>query len=663
MASPDAIRAWAGSRRVAGSRNSTGGGTALAEPRVIRLAFAGRTSTYDQQDPTLSLPRQLRSCQHVLPENAVVVVHFYDVESGRKDLADRGRGHAHELFQIPIPRDGGIQDLLEEAERPDRRFDAVICESIDRISRRAYIATEIEHRLEQLGVALLAADEPIRFDDMGKSKTATQVLTRRVKQGVAEWYVTEMLEKSWDGFEIHTEHGYNIGKPCYGHQAKRVPHPVPAKRAKGVKKTLLEAHPLEGPVVRKAFIWRVVERLGYQSIADRLNTDLITNPPPTPVEPDRAVGCWTYSNVRDMLTNPKHTGHMVWNRRARKGKGRNRANPVEEWVWSPEPTHEALVDLETFVQAQQVAESRQRSRTASGANRHPGTKRTYRLRSYMFCTVCGRRYSGKTTHNTPYYVCVPKKEYRPANHPNGFWVREDSLLDGLNRFLSTQVFGAARHYLLDRDLRSLDTAERRAREERLGSLRTAIKDAESKRKRLVRNLELIEKPDKEFIRDINERRAELQAQKENLEQQMAELEEQVYQAPNPDLLSRLPVAPVDLALMPDELSRRLFEALRLEIHYDGVTNEAMCRITLTGDTIEAVERAAHETAVIPLTRNAADRDKHYKKEETGMKTDRDHATFCEVPPAGFEPAHTAPEAVALSPELRGRVRRGDRGDG
>lgn len=30
-------------------------------------------------------------------------------------------------------------------------------------------------------------------------------------------------------------------------------------------------------------------------------------------------------------------------------------------------------------------------------------------------------------------------------------------------------------------------------------------------------------------------------------------------------------------------------------------------------------------------------------------------TSCWVPPAGFEPAHTAPEAVALSPELRGRV--------
>lgn len=38
-------------------------------------------------------------------------------------------------------------------------------------------------------------------------------------------------------------------------------------------------------------------------------------------------------------------------------------------------------------------------------------------------------------------------------------------------------------------------------------------------------------------------------------------------------------------------------------------------------------------------------------------------TSYRVPPAGFEPAHTAPEAVALSPELRGRVGRGDRGDG
>ncbi len=84
------------------------------------------------------------------------------------------------------------------------------------------------------------------------------------------------------------------------------------------------------------------------------------------------------SNVREVLTNPKCTGHMVWNRHARKGAGRNRLNFVEDWVWSPAPVHETLVDLETFVRAQRMAERRQRSRGVLGANGHPQTRRVYR---------------------------------------------------------------------------------------------------------------------------------------------------------------------------------------------------------------------------------------------------------------------------------------------
>jgi len=397
--SPQAIRGWPGSRRVdrQGTLPGRPGAGASAEPAVIRAAFAGRTSTYDQQDPTLSLPRQLRASQAVLPDDAVIVAHFYDVESGRKDLADRGHGHAHEQFQIPIPRDGGLADLLEEVERPGRRFDVVICESIDRIARRTYIATEIEHRLEQAGVRLIAADEPVLLTKAGrKAKTATQVLTRRVKQGVAEWYVLDLLEKSWGGFEIHTEAGFNIGKPCYGYRANKVPHPVPAKRAKGIRKTRLEAHPAEAAVVRKAFGWRVAERLGYQAIADRLNADLAANPPPVPVDPAAAAGLWTYSNVRDMLTNPKHTGHMVWNRRARKGAGRNRMNPVSEWVWSPEPVHEALVDLETFVQAQQVAATGSDPAPPRGATPLPSPGR-----STGCAAICTARCAGGACSATP----------------------------------------------------------------------------------------------------------------------------------------------------------------------------------------------------------------------------------------------------------------------
>ncbi|MFD0855017.1 recombinase family protein, partial [Actinomadura adrarensis] len=145
------------------------------------MAFAGRTSTEDKQDPTLSIPRQLANSQLALPPGATIVAHFYDIESGRKDLAVRGKGRGHERFSIPVTRDGGLQDLLAEAVRSDRRFDVVICESIDRIARRTYIGTQVENLLEQAGVPLLAADEPITFT----GKRASQILTRRVKQGVA----------------------------------------------------------------------------------------------------------------------------------------------------------------------------------------------------------------------------------------------------------------------------------------------------------------------------------------------------------------------------------------------------------------------------------------------------------------------------------------------
>ncbi|SED61802.1 Site-specific DNA recombinase [Amycolatopsis tolypomycina] len=606
---PDAIREWAGPRRVDRVSAFVGQSpTAVQlEPAVIRVAFLGRTSTYDQQDPTLSLPRQFRNCVAALPENATLTAYFYDIESGRKEADVRSGSRAHEMFDIDIPRDGGIQELLDEAARPGRRFDVVICEDISRIARRTYIGTQIEHQLEQLGVPLFAVDEGVRISEPGKrTKTATQILTRRVKQGVAEWYVTEMLEKSWDGFETHTDQGYNVGKPCYGYRADHIKHPVPAKRAKGMKKTKLKVHEVEGAVVRKVYEWRVSERLGYQAIADRLNKDLTTNPPPVPVDPTRAVGVWTYSSVREVLTNPKHTGHMVWNRRARKGNGKNKLNPPTEWVWSPKPSHEALVDLETFVLAQQVAPQRERSRTSPGKSRDPQAKVVYPLRSFVYCELCGRRMCGNKPTALRYYACAPKRAWRPEGHPTICRVREDSLLEALESFLDSRLFGAYRQDLLDRNLKDLDHAGRRNRVDRIRALERALADNATKSKNLLRTLEVADDVSKEMVRDINERRAELKVEKASLEAQLEEAEETARQAPNADLLHELPLGAVRLDGLPDELSRQLFEALRLEIRYDHATQKATCRVTLVGESLAAVTQVLNRSNVVPLPVEIAD---------------------------------------------------------
>ncbi|MGH9072978.1 MAG: recombinase family protein [Acidimicrobiales bacterium] len=111
-------------------------GTRSSDAPLVDLAFLGRVSDEDLQDPTLSIPRQLASCQAVLPPGARVVAHFWDVESGRIDPDQRGRSEAYKRFDVPVPRDGGIRDLLQAARRRERDFDGVICESIDRVARR-----------------------------------------------------------------------------------------------------------------------------------------------------------------------------------------------------------------------------------------------------------------------------------------------------------------------------------------------------------------------------------------------------------------------------------------------------------------------------------------------------------------------------------------------
>jgi site-specific DNA recombinase len=585
----------AGSRGARRSRLTGPGGSHYLSQGPLRVAVAARTSTEDQQDPTLSIPRQVHNCRAALPDNAAITCYFYDIESGRKDLASRGKGRGHERFSIPVPRDGGLQDLLAEAARPDRRFDAVICESIDRIARRTYIATLIENQLEQAGVLLLAADEPIVLN----GKRASQILTRRVKQGVAEWYVLELLEKSWGGFEAHTDQGYNVGKPPYGYLAHKIPHPVPARRAEGASKHTLVPDPARGPVVTQMYAWRVGERLGYAAIADRLNRDLDRYPPPIPVDPSRAVGRWTTSSVRDVLTNPKYTGYMVWNRRATKTDG-GKHNPPEAWVWSGKLSHESLVTKDVFLAAQKVAPERERSRSTSTANtKHPATTRSYCLRSFVICSLCDRRMFGKVRRNTVYYACEPSRAYRPPGHPTSLWVREEHLLNGIAEFFAEKIFSPHRKTYLSAALAESEQQAVRDHHEKMQALRRAVDDIETRRSRLVRNLELTDDPDGELTRDVRTRVTQLATEKKNQLATLAELEQTRPTPHRPELLDLLPTGAPDLTRAPEPLLRAVFEAFRLEIRYDKSTNIATCRVAIAAEAIDTQQRTA--TQVIDAT--------------------------------------------------------------
>ena len=563
---------------------------ALAAPTdELRMAWWGRVSTEDMQDPTLSLPRQLANSRRVLPAEAVIVAHFYDIESGRLDLSARGHGTAHELFSIPIPRAGGIQDLLAEAARPDRRFDAVICESIERVARRTYYGTQVEHLLQQAGVELLAADEPINRT----GKRATQILTRRVKQSVAEWYVLDILEKSWDGLREHTLQGWNVGRPPYGYQAEAIPHPVPARRAEGKTKTRLLPDPVRGPVVTRIFTWRSAERLGYQTIAERLNADLTANPPPTALDPARQRDAWSRSAVREILRNPKYSGFMVYNRRASSSRN-GKVNPPSAWIWSAEPTHEPLVTVALFDAASPVAAERERSRGGSRANAHPQTKRTYPLRSYVVCDLCGRRMSGKTKKGAAhvYYNCRPALNHtgrtdRFPGHPANVYVRDDLLVAAVQTFFATRVLGPDRHDRLRADIQDQTTSRPATRQaDQRKALDRSLADLDRREGRLIRTLETQDDPDGLLTDRVRTRLTELHQERRHLDDRVRQLDSQPQPEPvaDPSLLDELPLIEVKrLAELPQDIQRGLYDAFHLEVRYNRTEHAATIRIRLTDD--------------------------------------------------------------------------------
>ena len=162
--------------------------------------------------------------------------------------------------------------------------------------------------------------------------------------------------KTWQRFREHALEGYNTGHPPYGYAARRIPHPAPAKAAEGRAKTRLVPDPDRAPVVARIFQWRVIDRLGMNTIANRLNADPALPPPPG------KAGCWLVSTVAAILANPKYTGYMVYGRTRTTGGKRGRKAPPDQWLWSSRPAHTAIITRAMRDAAQTIGQEHGNSR-------------------------------------------------------------------------------------------------------------------------------------------------------------------------------------------------------------------------------------------------------------------------------------------------------------
>jgi hypothetical protein len=564
--------------------------SAAAPAEPVPVAFLGRTSTLEMQDPRASLSRQIRSAQGWLPPGWFIAAWYWDIESGGLDLEARGHGQAWRALAGPgLPRDGGLADLLTEAASPSPRFAVVVCEDIERSGRDTFNALKLEKKLSRQGIALFATDEPAVIEGMN----ATTVLVRRVKQGVAEWLRLQIKEKTWKGLVEHSLDGWNIGTPAYGYQADQVKHPVPVKASQGRTKTRLTLDPARAPAVERIFTWRVVDKLGVPTICARLNAEPARYPAP-------GGNGWIVQTVWAILGNPKYTGHMVYGR-TRKTGGRRLRVPPAEWLWTPEPVHPAIIDRDTWDAAQQVAAEHGTSRDGAEPSRHPAAARFYPYRGRVRCKTCQRRMAGRpagrhgefTYYKCPHDPANPRHAANYPDHPRTLQAPAAQLDKITGLFFAKHVFGPGRAALLEAQLPASDAEAHADRDAQAAALQARIKKVSTGQDSCILELEQLPADPADTAAAamrarIRTRFGELHAEREQLQAQLGALAEIVPQAADTSLLDELPLAGDILPGLPDELKARLFDAFDLHILWNKQDGQATIWAEITDATLQAL---------------------------------------------------------------------------
>jgi len=324
----------------------------------------------------------------------------------------------------------GIQSLLEDAQAG--KFDVVMAEALDRISRdQADVATIFKH-IQFAGVSIITlAEGEISELHVGLKGTMNAL------------FLKDLSKKTRRGLRGRVEKGKSGGGRCYGYDVvKRFNsegEPVHGERA---------INEIEATVVRR--IYRAFANgQSPRGIAKDLNRDAIPGP---------FGGQWSDTTIRGhvargngILNNELYVGVLLWNRQRfikhpTTGKRVSRMNPESEWVRTEVPDLR-IID-ENLWQAvrgrhSQISEKFENVtkgvREARDKRMNELRRPVYLLSGLLECGCCGGRYSIIVKDR---YGCA--SHFRKGNCANSRTIRRDDIerraLSGLrDRLVSTEA--------------------------------------------------------------------------------------------------------------------------------------------------------------------------------------------------------------------------------
>ena len=266
----------------------------------------------------------------------------------------------------------GYQRLLQDGR--DRKFDVVVAEALDRLSRDLEDVAHLYKQLTFSGVKLFTLSEGwISEIHIGLGGT------------MGALYVKQLSEKTHRGLRGRVEAGKSGGGLTYGYDVVRVPKPDGSFDVGGRKINEVEAK----VVVR--ILEAYASGMPPRKIAWMLNEEGVPGP--------RGTG-WGASTINGnaergtgILNNPLYVGKLVWNKLKymkdpETGKRRSRVNADADVIEKDVPELRIVSeDLWVRVKARQ----KEVSYTVTGAAKQPWDRRRprYLLSGLAKCGSCG----------------------------------------------------------------------------------------------------------------------------------------------------------------------------------------------------------------------------------------------------------------------------------
>jgi site-specific DNA recombinase len=306
----------------------------------MNCVLYARVSTDKQAEKELSIPAQLDAMREYARQHDWRVLEEFVEPGASAKTAAR-----------PV-----LQRLLARI-RAEEQIQVVLVHKIDRLARNVYDHAMIKALLKQRGVRLVSVVENVDDSVSGQ-------LVENIMASFAEFYSANLGQEVKKGMRQKVLKGGWPHQPPRGYVSRRT--------GPGRGQSVIEVHPREGPILKRAFQLYATGAYSLKTLSQRLAKEGLTGSTGRPI---------AGSYLRQLLENPFYAGMLQWKDLTVPG------------------AHPPLITVALFEQVKAAAKQRYRN---------PGVKggvEGFPLRGIAICAECRGRMTAERHERWGYYRC------------------------------------------------------------------------------------------------------------------------------------------------------------------------------------------------------------------------------------------------------------------